>query len=140
MRQSKFHFEQIPVEVVKRMMAEAAEKEMARHAGIPQENRSACGSDTTDLGEMKVQIAGSFTMEVDASDLLYPDWQRPLQEALLELDTAKLRGKLDAAESAIFERLQATSQGGVQHPERVAMEDALSSLRVVKRETHRFPE
>jgi hypothetical protein len=140
MRQSKFHFEQIPVEVVKRMMAEAAEKEMVRHAGISQENLSACGSDATGLGETKVQIAGSFTIEVDASDLQYPEWQKPLQEALLELDPAKLRAKLDAAESAIFDRLQANSHGGAHHPERVAMEDALSSLRVVKRETLRTPE
>jgi hypothetical protein len=137
---TKVHFEQIPVDTVKRMIAEAAKKEMARHAGISQENLSTCGSDATGLGETKVQMAGSFTLEVDASDLQYPEWQRPLQAALLELDPAKLGPKLDAAESAIFERLQANSQGGVHHPERVAMEDALSSLRVVKRETLRSPE
>jgi hypothetical protein len=140
MRKSKLHFEQIPVDAVKRMIAETAEEEMAGHAGIPQETLHTCDFNATGLGETKVQMAGSFTLEVDASDLQYPDWQRPLQEALLELDPTRLRTKLDAAESAIFERLQANLQGGVHHMERVAMEDALSSLRVVKRETLPFPE
>jgi len=135
MRQSKLHFEQIPVEVVKKMIAEAAENKKAPHAEISKENLSAGGPDTTGLGEAELQIAGSFAIGTDASDLRYPDWQRPLREALLELDPARLRARVDAAESAMFARLQVISQDGAHHPERLAIEDGLSSLRVVKRET-----
>ena len=52
--------------------------------------------------------------------LLYPGWQHELQAALLELDTEKLRERVAAAETAIFNRLQAISQGSNHTAERQA--------------------
>jgi hypothetical protein len=39
-------------------------------------------------------------------NLLCPSWQKPYQEAVLECDPHILEGKIMAAESAIFLRLQ----------------------------------
>jgi hypothetical protein len=43
------------------------------------------------------------------SELKYPSWQTPLQEAILEFDPEKLAEKIQAVESLIFERLQVLS-------------------------------
>jgi hypothetical protein len=71
--------------------------------------------------------------------ILYPEWQNEYQ-ALLELDTEKLRGRVAAAETAIFNRLQAISQGSNHTAERQAIEDALASLRALKRDNLGFPD
>jgi hypothetical protein len=64
-------------------------------------------------------------------NVLYPEWQNEFRAALLELDTEKLRERVAAAETAIFNRLQAISQGS-NTAERQAIEDALARLRVLK--------
>jgi hypothetical protein len=64
-----------------------------------------------------------------AESLKYPEWQKLLQEALLELDPEKLKQRVAAAETAIFKRLQAMSQDRDHTAERQAIEDALASLR-----------
>jgi hypothetical protein len=66
-------------------------------------------------------------------DLQYPDWQKPLLEAVLELDMEKLPARVSAAERAIFDRLRAITRGAEHHAELQAMEDALATLRVLKR-------
>src|SRR5215467_15000719 len=38
-------------------------------------------------------------------ELSYPEWQREYQAALLELDRAQLRERVEAAETAIYKRL-----------------------------------
>lgn len=72
--------------------------------------------------------------------LRYPDWQQEYQVALLELDHEKLLERVAAAETAIFKRLQALSQSPDDQAERQAIEDALASLRVLKREKLGFPD
>src|SRR5438876_2817323 len=57
-----------------------------------------------------------------------------------ELDTEKLRERVAAAETAIFNRLQAISQGSNHTAERQAIEDALASLHVLKRDNLGFPD
>ena len=42
-------------------------------------------------------------------NIVYPEWQHEYQAALLELDTEELRERVAAAETAIFNRLQAIS-------------------------------
>ena len=74
------------------------------------------------------------------NDLQYPDWQGPVQAALVELDKDKLKHRVAAAEVAIFERQQAISQSRDHHAEREAIEYALANLRVVKREVLEFPD
>jgi hypothetical protein len=67
--------------------------------------------------------------------ILYPEWQKDYLEALLELDPKQLSRRIAAAESAIATRLQSIAGNTNHHAERQAIEDALSSLRVLKRES-----
>ena len=73
-----------------------------------------------------------------SSKILYPDWQRDYQAALLELDPQKLSERIANAESAIFKRLQAISQIQDHMAERHAIQDALAGLRVLKTEISVF--
>ena len=70
--------------------------------------------------------------EVDQS--FQYDWQPLLKEALLELDHDKLKDRIAAAEIAIVSRRVAIANVPHHVPECHAIEDALSSLRVLKRE------
>jgi hypothetical protein len=79
-------------------------------------------------------------MEYRDDDLQYPDWQSPVQEALIELDKDKLKALVAEAEAAIFYRLQAISQDTDHTAERQAIQDAVATLRVVKREGLEFPD
>jgi hypothetical protein len=74
------------------------------------------------------------------SELRYPEWQRPLQEALMESDKAKLKARVESAETIIFRRLQAISHDSNHHAERDAVEHALSLLRTIKRDSLQFPD
>lgn len=73
-------------------------------------------------------------------DLQNPGWQSAVQGALLELDKDKLRTRVAEAEAAVFNRLQAISRNPDHHSERQAIEDALITLRVLKREVLGFPD
>ena len=78
-----------------------------------------------------------------SSNLPYPAWQREYKAALLELDAKKLLEHVHAAEEAIFNRLQELAQGSdsADHKgERQAIEDALASLRALKRDNLGFPD
>jgi hypothetical protein len=66
--------------------------------------------------------------------MLYPEWRTHYQSALLELDPEKLSKLVEAAETTIFKRLQTISQSSDSKTEREAIQDALASLRVLKRE------
>ena len=70
--------------------------------------------------------------------ILYPEWQNKYQVALfLELDRKKLLERVTAAETAIFNRIQAISP---EHAaERQAIEDALANLRLIRRENLGLP-
>jgi hypothetical protein len=71
-----------------------------------------------------------------SSHLRYPAWEREYESALLEGDPAKLVQRIAQAEAAIFKRLQALmSHSSDGHAERHAIQDALTALRVIKRET-----
>jgi hypothetical protein len=73
-------------------------------------------------------------------ELFYPEWQQAYQAALLELDRAKLPELFAAAETAIYKRLQAMSQGSDSHADRLAIQDALANLRTLKRDSLGFPD
>ena len=70
----------------------------------------------------------------------YPEWQNDYAAALVELDLKKLPERVAAAETAIFNRLQAISQSSDHQAERQATEDALAALRVLKRDELGFPD
>lgn len=70
----------------------------------------------------------------ESSSILYPEWQIPLKDALLELDQEQLRAKIQAAEAAISERQRAMARDSKgDNAELVAISDALSALRALKR-------
>ena len=70
----------------------------------------------------------------------YPEWQGSFQEALLEIDREKLQSKMMKAEEAIFQRMQQLAGTADSEAERQAIEDAISALRVLKREKLNYPD
>lgn len=68
------------------------------------------------------------------------EWQRLYLAAMTEIDKARLAEKLYNAESAIFERLQKLTAKPETEAERVAIDDAIHGLQVLKRETLNFPD
>jgi hypothetical protein len=66
-------------------------------------------------------------------EILYPHWQNEYQAALVEVDHEMLAERIEEAEAAIFRRLQELSQNSDHHTERQVIEDALQSLRYLKR-------
>jgi len=82
---------------------------------------------------------GSYLQNTGSSPtLLYPEWQADYHAALVELDPEKLQERVEAAETAIFKRLQAISQNSDHTAERQAIQDALAGLRVLKQESLGF--
>jgi hypothetical protein len=73
-------------------------------------------------------------------ELKYPQWQTPLQEAILEFDRKKLREKLEKVKTSILERLLQLHQGGNGQSEREAINDALATLRVLNQEKLDYPD
>ena len=73
-------------------------------------------------------------------ELQFPEWQRPLQDVILEFDRERMLKKIQDVEALIFDRLRqisVTNDGRVEHD---ALNDALSVLRILKRERLGFPD
>jgi hypothetical protein len=67
------------------------------------------------------------------------DWVSLYQSALIELEQAKMSGRIDAAQRAIFARVEKLTTLPELHPqERQAIEDALRGLNFLKREDSLF--
>jgi hypothetical protein len=75
-----------------------------------------------------------------STTLRYPQWQRPYQAALLELDPQKLAQHVAEAEAAIFKRLQQLSQSQDGETERQVIEGAICALKILKRDSLNFPD
>ena len=73
------------------------------------------------------------------SDIEYPEWQRAYREALLEVNPQNLPARIFAAEMAILVRMKALQTSSDGHREREAIQDALSSLRVLQTEKLDYP-
>jgi hypothetical protein len=58
-------------------------------------------------------------------ELKFPEWQKPLQEVILEFDRENLAEKVQQVEALIFERLQQLRRGNDGHIEIRAINDAL---------------
>lgn len=86
-----------------------------------------------------------MTQQQDSSfgNVRYTAWQREYEASLHEPDPQKLFERVHSAEAAIFNRLQELAQNpeGADHAaERQAIADALSALRVLKRDKLNFPD
>lgn len=77
---------------------------------------------------------------LDGDNLNRYEWQKSVRDALLELNPIVLKQKVADAETALFERLQTLAKADGTTEERQALEDAANSLRVLKRETLKFPD
>jgi len=85
----------------------------------------------------KGDCAGGRVMATEDSPsphILYPHWQNEYQATIVELDREKLSQRVEAAETAIYTRLQQISQGSDHQAERQAIEDAVAGLRILKRD------
>jgi hypothetical protein len=69
------------------------------------------------------------------SRIIYPEWQKTYEDALLEADPQKLSHRVSSAETAIFQRLETVRGIPEGRMELQAIQDALNSLSVLKKET-----
>ena len=67
-------------------------------------------------------------------ELKFPHWQAPLQDLILEFDPVKSQEKIRAVEAPLFARLQQLDHGTNNHDEKSALQDALSIVRIMKRD------
>jgi hypothetical protein len=111
MPRSKTNFEQIPVAVVKRIATE-------------------------DVTELTI----ADLSEITEYNPQYPRWRALLQQALLEFDKEKLQARVAEVETAIFQRQQEIVQTADGRAELQAMDDAMATLRILKRESLGFPD
>jgi hypothetical protein len=141
MQKLKTHFEQIPLEVVKEIAKHDPENEKVESDEVVVETSTRRPSRKHVRFDHKKESKMHFQSGPDEVEgLKYPEWQTLLQEALLELDRDKLKQRVQAAETTIFQRLQEISQDSDHQAERQAIEDGLSSLRFLKRESLGFPD
>ena len=72
-----------------------------------------------------------------SGDLKYPEWQKPIQAALLEFDPQRLHDRIATAEAAISARLVLLPEGPDGDWERLAIQDGVRLLRFLKERTSR---
>jgi hypothetical protein len=85
---------------------------------------------------MKHKIMTIESVSKELTVLQFPDWQSEFEAVVCEEDIGKLRERLRASRRAIFLRLKtSTSPGTV---ERIALNDAIHLLRVLRREYFPF--
>jgi hypothetical protein len=90
---------------------------------------------------MKVKRTLMIDPDISSTrDIKYPDWQREFEAALRERDPKVLRQRVDAAEAAIFLRLQSLANGPNEHAEQEAISNALRTLRTFQREKLGYPD
>jgi hypothetical protein len=70
----------------------------------------------------------------------YPHWQREFEAAIREGDPQSLRQRVDAAEAALFLRLQALGASAEGEAERQAISDAMATLRAIQRNKLGYPD
>jgi hypothetical protein len=69
-----------------------------------------------------------------SSGILYPHWQNEYAAAMVETNPQDLSRRVEAAEIAIYKRLQELLQDTDHHTERHVIEDARASLKILKKE------
>jgi hypothetical protein len=83
----------------------------------------------------------SNSQRLKMSDYQNEDWVTVYRSAIVELEHAKMSGRIDAARNAIVSRiLKLHDMPGLHTEERRAIADALSGLRVLQEEEERYNE
>jgi hypothetical protein len=70
----------------------------------------------------------------ESPSLQFPEWQRALEAVMRESDSVPLPLRLQAAKAAIFSRLRAKAERPPGTLERIALNDAIHLLRVLRSE------
>ena len=78
-------------------------------------------------GFLRQKVAGMNTMR-----LPHPQWQVALLQVVMEMKSGSLMEKIKIAETAISERLRELESNLGSNEERVALYNAVSTLRVLK--------
>ena len=104
---TKTYFEQVPLAVVKRIVEEQD------------------GQRKTDV------LSHGETPTMSEKKLEYPEWQKPLQDLILEFDRDRLFEKVKKVEAMIIERDRQLAAAPDGHAERVALSDAMLIIRVL---------
>jgi hypothetical protein len=82
---------------------------------------------------------GPFTIKAIVENYKQEDWVALYQSALIELEQAKMSGRIEAAHVAILARMEKLCTMPGLHPEeRQAIEDALRGLSLLRAEEARF--
>ena len=84
-------------------------------------------------------MADHDTFPSSSSKQRFPDWQREFEAAFLEDDPKKLPQLAEAAEAAMFLRLQALSNSPDGRVERDTINDAVLTLRAIQTEKLHYP-
>ena len=82
-------------------------------------------------------MANRESLYPSSPKLRFPEWQKPYFEAVLEVDPQQLQEKVRDAETAIYRRLQQWVGDG--REERLAINDAMFNLRMLKTEKLGYP-
>jgi hypothetical protein len=72
-------------------------------------------------------------------ELKFPDWQVPLQQAILEFDPARFQEEIKKVEAMIHQRMQKLPESPNSQDELVSITDALSLIRSLKRDRLQTP-
>ena len=68
---------------------------------------------------------------MNEEELQFPEWQKPLQDLILEFDRERLLEKVKKVAAMITERQQQPALSSDSHVEREALSDALAIIRVL---------
>ena len=109
--EGKTRFEQVPLEVVREAIMRGKIRDVQHAESLPE-------TEPETMGELK-----------------YPEWQEPFRQALLESDREELKEQLMAVETVILKRLDSIADDSAFRDEQQAIHDALSTIRILKRET-----
>ncbi|MGC2000903.1 MAG: hypothetical protein WA658_13660 [Candidatus Acidiferrales bacterium] len=80
------------------------------------------------------------TSEMSGEEMKFSEWQEPLRALREESDPDTLFEKVHNVELLILERLQVVFRGSDGRGERVALAEALHTLRIFKRDKLGFPD
>jgi len=87
---------------------------------------------------MHKDVLSSNRVRKMSDELKYPQWQGPFRNAIAAFGTQQLSEKLRKVEAMVLDRLQLLSSDIKNLDERQALLDAISIIRVLKRDKMQF--
>ena len=102
---------------------------------LPWQELNPTAQELAGIAEMDSEMRTQTAKEADI--LAYPEWQKPVQEALLEFDHEKLQARMAAAKTAISNRLETIAQQEGHQAAKQAIQDALVILRMLENQNRK---